>query len=409
MSPARRRAWLRAAVTAVVLAAMLAAWGLASGTGAGDWRPVRRGPLVSEVEVTGTLEALNASFLGPPPVNRQWDFKIERMATEGETVEAGQPVLAFDSSDLQRRLQEAQAALDKATKELEKREIDFLLERNAATLALAEAEGRLKVAELKVDVPAELVSSHDLETARLDLENARRDMAYQGERLAALAAQERAEVPALRQRRDRERGRVEELRASIAQMAIVAPRSGPVIYVADWQGNKKKVGDSAWRGESILQIPDLAGMKAQGEVDEAEAGRVAPAQPVRLTLDAFPDDELRGEVEKVKSTVQQRTPEDPAKVVGVEIALAAVDPERARPGMRFRGRVEVERTAPVLLVPAAAVHVTPAGPMVWRRRFLGPERVPVRLGRRGAADYEVLGGLEAGDEVSLVDLEESGG
>ena len=409
MSPARRRAWLRVAVTAGLLAAMLAAWSLASGAGAGDWRPVRRGPLVSEVEVTGTLEALNASFLGPPPVNRQWDFKIERMATEGETVQAGQPVLAFDSSDLQRRLQEAQAALDKATKELEKREIDFLLERNAATLALAEAEGRLKVAELKVDVPAELVSSHDLETARLDLENARREMAYQGERLAALAAQERAELPALRQRRDRESGRVEELRASIAQMAIVAPRSGPVIYVADWQGNKKKVGDSAWRGESILQIPDLAGMKAQGEVDEAEAGRVAPAQAVRLTLDAFPDDELKGEVEKVKSTVQQRTPEDPAKVVGVEIALAGVDPERARPGMRFRGRVEVERTAPVLLVPAAAVHVTPAGPMVWRRRFLGPERVAVRLGRRGAADYEVLGGLEAGDEVSLIDLEEAGG
>jgi multidrug resistance efflux pump len=392
---------------ALTLGALLAAWGAASGPADVEWRAVRRAPLVVDVEVTGTLEALQSSFLGPPAVPRQWDFKIELMAPEGETVQAGQPVLGFDSSDLRRRLQEAQAAHQKAVKELEKREIDFQLERNAATLELAEAEGRLRLAGLKVDVPTELVSSRDLEQARLDREGAEREVVYQGERLAALAARERAELPALRQQRDREAGRVAELEQAIAQMTVMAPRAGPVIYVSTGDGQKKKIGDSAWRGESVLQIPDLSQLQAQGEVDEAEAGRVTPGQRVGLALDAFPDDELTGRIVKVKSTVRRRSPRDPAKVVGVEILLDSVDPARARPGMRFRGRVEVERSAPVLLVPAPAVFVTAGQPVVWRRRLMGPERVEIALGRRGAGDYEVTGGLVEGDEVSLVDLGEA--
>lgn len=396
----------RALWTALAVAGGVAAWA-AVGQPAAEWRGLRRGELVHEVEVTGVLEAVDAAFLGTPPVPRQWDFKIELMATEGETVEAGQPVLAFDASELRRRLQEAQASHEQASKELEKREIDFRLQRNAAALALTEAEGRARVSALKVDVPGELIAARELETARLDLRLAEQEVAYQRERLAALAAQEEAELPALRSRRDREAGRIAELEKAIAMMRVAAPRRGPVILVADWEGKKKKVGDSAWRGEALLQIPDLSAMKAQGEVDEAEAGRLRPGQPVRLVLDAFPDDELTGKVVRVKSTVQRRSPKDPAKIVGLEIALDATDPEKVRPGMRFRGTVEVERSEPVLLAPVAAVFPAAGEVVAWRRGLLGPERVVLRLGRRDADEVEVLAGLAAGDHVSLRPLGEA--
>jgi multidrug resistance efflux pump len=395
----RRLAW---GLAAVVVAA--GGWAAVAAP-AGEWRAVRRGELVFEVEVTGVLEAVEADFIGPPPVPRQWDFKIELMATEGETVQAGQPVLGFDASELRRRLQEAQASHEQAVKELEKREIDFQLQRNAATLALTEAEGRARVASLKVDVPGELIAARELEGARLDLRLAEQEVAYQRERLAALAQQERAELAGLRQKRDREAGRIAELEQAIAMMRVLAPRSGPVILVADWEGNKKKVGDSAWRGQSLLQIPDLSAMKAQGEVDEAEAGQLRPGQPVRLVLDAFPDDELEGRVVRVKSTVQRRSPKDPAKVVGVEISLAETDPAKVRPGMRFRGTVEVERSGPALLAPAEAVFPTATGPVAWRRGLLAPERVALRLGRRDGDDVEVLAGLAPADQVSVVPLE----
>ena len=75
---------------------------------------VERGDLVVAVEVTGTLHAVESSALGPPQIRDMWQFKIAMMAEEGKEVTAGQPVLSFDTSELQQRLQIKQADLDTA-------------------------------------------------------------------------------------------------------------------------------------------------------------------------------------------------------------------------------------------------------------------------------------------------------
>ena len=38
--------------------------------------------------------------------------------------------------------------------------------------------------------------------------------------------------------------------------------------ITDWQGNKKKTGDNAWRAERIVEVVSLEHMKAEGQVDE---------------------------------------------------------------------------------------------------------------------------------------------
>jgi HlyD family secretion protein len=402
----RARRLLTWAAAAGALALLLGGWRLLEGAGAeaGQWRSVRTGELVFEVEIAGALEAVEADFVGPPAVPRLWSFQIERLAPEGERVERGDVVLAFDASQLQRSLQDMQASHQQAVKELEKREIDFELRRNQESLALAEAEGRLRVAELGAEVPEELMASIELARSRLDRGLTVREVDYRRQRLQAIAAQERAELASLRHQRDRAAARVEELQQAIVAMQVRAPRSGPVIYVADWRGEKGKVGDTVWRGRHVLQIPDLDAMRGKGEADEADAGRIAVGQPVRLRLDAFPDEELTGFVESVETTVQRRSPTDPMKVVAQGISLDQADPERFRPGMRFRGAVEVERLGPRLLVPVEAVFPDALGALVYRRGPLGTEAVRPVLGRRDGRHFEVLEGLAEGDLVSTREL-----
>jgi multidrug resistance efflux pump len=189
----------------------------------------------------------------------------------------------------------------------------------------------------------------------------------------------------------------------IGQMTIRAERDGTVIYVSDWNDQKKKIGDSCWKGESVIELPDLTRMKALGKVHEADAGRVVEGQRVTLRLDAHPEDEFTGKVASIWRTVERETSRSPKKVVRLEVELDETDPRRMRPGMRFRGRIEVGRVASALVVDADAVFLEEDGPVVYRRTLMGQEAVPVVLGRRNDARVEVLDGLEEGDDVSLID------
>jgi len=401
-----RRARLRLAALVGVAVLAAAVWALRAGDREqGGWVEVRRGDLVVNVEVSGTLRAVEFSQLGPPQIRDHWNFKISQMAPEGEHIEAGELALAFDSSELTQLLRTQMAERDSAQKEIEKTGKELELEQRNDRLRLEEARARCRKARLEVEVPEEILEGNDLAKARLDLELAEREIAYLERRLEAAERASRAALAALQATRDTADQKVRELKDAIEAMSVRAPRAGTVIYVTDWRDDKKKVGDSCWRGEEVIELPDLSRMMAKGEVDEADAGRVAEGQRVRLTLDAHPDVHFAGRVESIWRTVQRQSWRTPQKVVRMDISLDETDVRRMRPGMRFRGEVEVERAEAVLTVPLETVFTTSEGPVVWRETLLGAQRVVVRLGRRNATHVEVLDGLSEGDRVSTRSFE----
>ena len=364
---------------------------------------IARGDLVVTVPATGTLEAIDPVQLGPPQIPNKWDFKITYLAAEGKVVRVGEPVIRFDGAELERELAARRNEAETARQEIARREADLELEGHRKALQRAEAEARQRKAALAVDVPAELLAARELEKSRLEAALAEREVAFRREQLTTLARRRAAELAAARQKRDRAELSVAELETGVAALTVQAPHGGTAVYLANWRGEKKKVGDPAWRGEKILALPDLERLRARAEVDEADAGRLRLGQRLTYFLDAHPDHELHGTVTAIASSVQRPTPSSRLKVVRAEVTLERIDGERMRPGMRFRGDIEVERVSSTLLLPQAAVLDTPAGPRVFRRRLWGFDEVVPRLGRRGGDVVEVLGGLAAGDRVALSD------
>ena len=161
--------------------------------------------------------------------------------------------------------------------------------------------------------------------------------------------------------------RVEELQRNIGRMSETAPRAGTVVYPSNWKGEKKKVGDNAWRMENVLQVVALGKMVGNGQVDEVEMAKVADRQPVTLRLDALPDVQLAGTVQSIAKNVQSKSQVDPSKIVHLKIALAPTADTPLRPGMRFRGEIETERLPKVVQVPTEAVFVTADGPVAYRK------------------------------------------
>lgn len=379
---------------------------LLRGTTVSAGEPVRieREDLVMTVDMTGELAAVRAVEIGPPPVRDLWDFKISFLAPESSTVKKGQPIIAFDAQPLEKSLEEKKAEFAEASKQIERKEIDLAIQARSQELVLAEAEAKLSKARLIAEVPEDLRGRIESLEALLDLSDAEKEVSNARVKLEAIRTAGKADLEALRSRRDRARGRVEELQFAIAEMQVEAPQDGIVVYKAGWRDEKKKVGDSTWAGEKVLELPDLGAMKAKAEVDEADAGQIAPGQKATIRLEAHPDIDFSGRVTSIGSTVRRQSWRVPTKVYQVEVSLDRTDSAAMRPAMRFRGEIETKRIPSVLVAPRDAIFLRATGPVAWVKHGSGYTEVPVRLGRRSKEVVEVLSGLTEGDLVATTDL-----
>ncbi len=368
-----------------------------------SWAAAKIDDLVIGVDVEGTLASRDSSQLGALLVQDFYDFTIRFMAAEGSQVKQSEAVLKFDTSELDSRLLQLQTEAAEADKNIEKRDGDTQQELMTLELQLAEAEANLSKARLQNDVPDDLRSANQAEIDRLDLGVAEVEVRSLEGRLTAATTAAAAQRAALVAQRDRAVRLVAATATAIKSLTVSSPRAGTVIHTTNWRGEKKKVGDSAWRHDSIIEIPNLALMMGRGEVDEADAGRVHEGQAVTLRLDAHPDIRYDARIETMAMTVQRkRSSRNPLKVMRLDLALADTDTKRMRPGMRFRGTVETERMTDVLVIPAHAVFPSDSGPVVYRQTLFGYEHVQVELGARNALAVQVLSGLSAGDRVAEV-------
>ena len=393
------------------------------------WVTVEKGDLVIGVDVTGAMKAVDSTPIKPPPIGDHWEFKIAEMAPEGAEVKKGDPIVTFDASEMMRELQEMQNEAEAAARALEKQRGDGQMSHKDQGLAIAEAKAALDKAALKADQPGDLTAVLEIKLAALDhqlagVDHERARAAFeQGRRHDQAALARLSENLAYYQ------GRVREVQENIGRMRAPSPRDGTVIYPVSWRGEKKKVGDSAWRMETVLEVASLDHMVGDGEIDEVDSSKVKAAQPVLLRVDAHAESALRGQVKSIANIVQRQSQANPSRIVKLTIELEEAhgvtphDPvsnsggDRSggevgglplRPGMRFRGRVETGRVPAAILVPAEAVFITASGPVAFRKGSGGEvEKVHLRLGPRSDTSIQVLSGLAPGDQVSRVNLEET--
>jgi HlyD family secretion protein len=360
--------------------------------------------LLQTVDVEGEIAAAGSLDLGPPIVPDMWEYKIAFLADEGTSVKSGQPVVRFDPAALQRQLDDKQAEFEEAAQKISRGRLESSDKGRDLDLQLTEARSRLQKAQTKDEIPGELRSRIEAQQAALELTLAKKEVASLEERRKSVGTAETASLRSLISQRDRALGRVTALRAAIDKMTVTAPQDGIVIYKTGWRDEKRKVGDTVWWGEKLIALPDLARLRGEGDVDEADGGAIAAGQRVTLRLEALPNRDFDATVSRIGSTVRRKSPRVPSKVFRVEMAFAKPDPA-LRPAMRFRGEIEIARATRVLQIPREAVFFRGDGPVVYLRGFRGFKAVQVRLGRSGRANVEVLSGLKEGDVVALTPLE----
>src|SRR5262249_37995902 len=146
-----------------------------------------------------------------------------------------------------------------------------------------------------------------------------------------------AKIASLTRLRDQAQAEVDLMNRRLGQMELKTPSDGIILYLTNnsqgWMNAKPfKVGDNAWPGSALAEIPDLASLEMEARLDEIDRGRVLNGQQARVHIDALPERTLDGKIGAISPLTEQNFEWPPTRNFR---AYAQLDPAGAklRPGM----------------------------------------------------------------------------
>lgn len=360
-------------------------------------------PFVRRVTAEGELRAVRATPLSVPP-GAPGPFRIGWLAEDGVRVRAGDVVIRFDPSEVEKELVEAADDLASARLEAQKQSAEDMaairkLERDLelAREELTNARQFQKKDEL-VFSRSEIVESEIDQELALGKEEHARDARGRRETLS------RAGLDLLGIRMRQAEARIARARQALAALTVTAPHDGVLVLKRNWRGEAPRVGDQVWNNQVMAEIPDLSAMEAEVFVLEADAGGLAPGRPARMALESRPGVEHAARIARVEALAKPRFRGSPVQYFGVVLALGETDPGIMKPGQRVRATLELDERPRALTVPRQAVFEREGKMVVYRQEAGGAlEPVAVTLGPGSAGRVVIESGLAAGDVVALVD------
>ncbi len=318
---------------------------------------------------------------------------------------------------------ESAAQLAQAKRELEKAESNYedlkpllaegfitKLELDRASQAVEKAKEDLDLLEIKHHTymdytrPAEIESSQAaLATNKEALRQTERAGTYrlsQAEAALKLAQSKHSELVS----------RVETETQNLDQCEIRATVSGLVIYKEVFFGSEKRkvqVGDQVWPNQPLIMLPDLSKMMVETQVRETDIYKVEKNQQVVISVDAYPELKLRGEVDFIGTLAQADDARRGGKYFTVSIMVERADP-RLRPGMSARVELLVERLDNAVYAPLEAVFERGGKHYCYLVRGGSTEAREVLVGASNENHIVIEAGLEPGDRVLLADPKDEG-
>ncbi|MBK8161586.1 MAG: efflux RND transporter periplasmic adaptor subunit [Gammaproteobacteria bacterium] len=283
---------------------------------------VTRGDLTVQVTANGILQPTNQVDIGS-----ELSGTVARVLVDvNDRVKKGQVLVELDTAKLNDQVTQARAALTAAEATV----------RQAAATASEARDNLARLEEVSRLSGGQVPSQSELAAAQAALQRALADEASAGAGVAeARAALSSADT-------------------NLSKAAIRSPINGVVLARSVDPGNA--VAASLQAVILFTLAEDLAQMKLEVNVDEADVGQVSEGQRATFTVSAYPNRDYPAAVTRVDygSTTQDN--------VVTYVTVLAVDNAdlSLRPGMTATAQITATERQGVLLVPNAALRFTPA-------------------------------------------------
>ncbi|MCF2949465.1 efflux RND transporter periplasmic adaptor subunit [Paraglaciecola aquimarina] len=288
------------------------------------------------------LIALDNAQIGPPSVDRMWQFKIQKMSAENDYVKKGDVVIQFDGQRLKNDLIGRKSQLNAEIKKGENNDLNDESTKQDLILALAEAEMNYEKAKRKVEIV-------DVSRSEIDKKIQQADFLYQQEKLAQAKQKLEYQKQATLVNRQVSQGRIKKLRQRVQSMtdeikklSVKAPKDGLVMYLEDWNGEKAAEGETVYMGRMLIQLPSLDNVALKAEFAEPDIAKLSVGQQVKVLFDAYPEMSYMGKIAELGQAFYPKSAQNPKVVFEAEIELGEARPEVMRPGMK--AKIEVVKS-----------------------------------------------------------------
>ena len=352
---------------------------------------VKRGSMLRQVRGTGTLV----------PEQFQWipatsNGRVEQIYMRpGKQVEADTVIMLLGNQELEQETQDAELKVRAAEAELinQKAKLETLKMDQEAAAAKVKAdylEAQLRAEADEVLARDGLVADITLKVSKAKAEQLATVYGIEKKRLSVNAESMEAQLNAEAARLDQVRALYQLKRQQMDQLKVKAGSKGVL------QQLLVEAGQRILAGATLAKVAQPEHLKAELRIAETQAKDILIGQIASIDTR---NGVIAGSVSRIDPAVQNGT-------VTVDVSLEGTLPKGARPDLTVDGTIELERLTDVLYVgrPASGQEHTKVGLFKLSTDGKTASRTTVELGRSSVNTIEVMGGLQAGDQVVLSDM-----
>lgn len=364
---------------------------------------VQQGTFYLDMYEEGEIEAINSINLSSPNIPwRYGNLKITQIVKDGTEVQAGDTVIVFDPSEVQKGVVDAESRLQMNMAELEKMEAQQQSE-------LEDLKADYEVTRISQEISKIRFESAGYEAnikkkeIKLNLDKANIALGRAKEQIDNKIKIQKEDVRQKKLWIEQDKARLAEAHETLKKLYVVAPEPGIAIISRSWSsGNKFQVGDQCWPGMPLIQLPDLNLLRANVKINEVDISKILKGLKVEIKPDAFSDSTFSGEVTSVANLAVNKDDKSKIKVFPVEIRINETN-EKLLPGLSVSCRIILGKIKNAMFIPLEAIRSEGDKYFVYKKTVSGYEKTMVEVGASNADYIIITKGLAVKDKVALSD------
>jgi RND family efflux transporter MFP subunit len=365
---------------------------------------VKRGEFLDTLQFRGEVKALKSVTISAPA--DAGDLQIIKLAGDGTAVKPNDVVVEFDGTKTAQDLAQFKSAFKSAEATIEQAKAQARLTEEEDKTAVLKAGYDVQAAKLEAS-KQEIVSQIEGEEAKLKLADAEQKLREATTKQKSDTTLNKSNIESAEQASMKAKFDMEKAEQALAKMSVRAPSAGTISILQHWTGNGEspyRSGDRAWPGAAIAELPDASTLRISARVDETERGRLALKQTVTVSLNALPDRQFTGHIERISAiaSLDFSSGWPITRNFILEILLDQTD-SRFKPGISGQVNVIVDRVPDAITLPAQALFQKSGQDVAYVWQGTQFEERAVEVGRRSGDKVLVAKGVRAGEQVALKD------